>query len=60
MIRLAAFLLDERVQPPALTGSEPVESFEHPENTFPAQAGQYPAFYHLPWVRLLDRFLVVH
>ena len=59
MIGLAAFLLDQRVQPPTLTGSEPVEGFEHPEDAFSAQAGEYPAFYHLPWVRLLDRLLVV-
>jgi hypothetical protein len=26
-----------------------VESFEHPEDAFPAQAGENPAFYHLPY-----------
>ena len=34
-----------------------MDCFEHPEDARLAQAGENPAFYHLPWIRFFVRLL---
>lgn len=55
---MAVLCLDQGIQAPALPGVESVESFENPQDAMPAQAGENPAFYHLPRVRPMDRLHV--
>ena len=58
MIHVAVLCLDQGIQTLALSGVESVESFEDPQDAMPAQAGENPAFYHLPRVCPLDRLHV--